>query len=109
MIWQEGELPDVVVEFLSPGTEAEDLGRFYDETSRVVESEPTVPISSSVADKAGAEAKEKPNGNAGAEGGKPSSCALSHRRENLRCMKRICECRTIWSTAATPSTCVISS
>ncbi|MEB3359341.1 MAG: Uma2 family endonuclease [Synechococcales bacterium] len=29
VIWQEGKGPDVVVEFLSPGTEAEDLGRFY--------------------------------------------------------------------------------
>jgi Uma2 family endonuclease len=28
--WQEGKAPDVVVEFLSPGTAAEDLGRFAD-------------------------------------------------------------------------------
>lgn len=28
VIWQEGQNPDVVVEFLSPGTEGEDLGRF---------------------------------------------------------------------------------
>jgi Uma2 family endonuclease len=27
--WQEGQAPYVVVEFLSPGTEKEDLGRFY--------------------------------------------------------------------------------
>lgn len=27
--WQEGHSPDVVIEFLSPGTEQEDLGRFY--------------------------------------------------------------------------------
>ncbi|MEO0826212.1 MAG: Uma2 family endonuclease [Cyanobacteria bacterium J06635_15] len=27
--WQEGRSPDVVIEFLSPGTEQEDLGRFY--------------------------------------------------------------------------------
>jgi Uma2 family endonuclease len=35
VLWQEGELPDVVMEFLSPGTEAEDLGRFYDESANV--------------------------------------------------------------------------
>ncbi len=29
VLWQEGRAPDVIVEFLSPGTEAEDLGRFY--------------------------------------------------------------------------------
>lgn len=29
VVWQEGKTPYVVVEFLSPGTEAEDLGRFY--------------------------------------------------------------------------------
>lgn len=37
--WQEGKNPYVVIEFLSPGTEAEDLGRFYDESSRVSSSE----------------------------------------------------------------------
>ncbi|MFB2983730.1 Uma2 family endonuclease [Microseira sp. BLCC-F43] len=31
--WQEGQHPYVVVEFLSPGTESEDLGRFYNESS----------------------------------------------------------------------------
>ncbi|MFB2979789.1 Uma2 family endonuclease [Microseira sp. BLCC-F43] len=31
--WQEGQNPYVVVEFLSPGTESEDLGRFYTEIS----------------------------------------------------------------------------
>lgn len=35
VVWQEGKSPDVVVEFLSPGTEKEDLGRFYDETWRI--------------------------------------------------------------------------
>ena len=30
VVWQEGVTPAVVVEFLSPGTAAEDLGRFYD-------------------------------------------------------------------------------
>jgi len=33
VLWQEGNPPTVVVEFLSPGTEAEDLGRFYDGAS----------------------------------------------------------------------------
>jgi Uma2 family endonuclease len=33
VLWQEGNPPTVVVEFLSPGTEAEDLGRFYDGTA----------------------------------------------------------------------------
>lgn len=36
VFWQEGELLDVVVEVLSPGTEAEDLGRFYNESATVV-------------------------------------------------------------------------
>jgi Uma2 family endonuclease len=30
VLWQEGNPPTVVVEFLLPGTEAEDLGHFYD-------------------------------------------------------------------------------
>lgn len=29
VVWQEGKFPAVIVEFLSPGTEAEDLGRFH--------------------------------------------------------------------------------
>lgn len=33
VIWQEGQSPQIVVEFLSPGTEREDLGRFYPEKS----------------------------------------------------------------------------
>jgi Uma2 family endonuclease len=33
VIWQEGQSPQVVVEFLSPGTESEDLGRFHPEKS----------------------------------------------------------------------------
>jgi len=32
--WQEGKSPDVVVEFLSPGTDGEDLGRFYNEATQ---------------------------------------------------------------------------
>jgi Uma2 family endonuclease len=31
--WQEGKYPYVVIEFLSPGTESEDLGRFYSQVS----------------------------------------------------------------------------
>jgi Uma2 family endonuclease len=31
VVWQEGKVPNVAIEFLSPGTEAGDLGRFYDE------------------------------------------------------------------------------
>jgi Uma2 family endonuclease len=34
VIWQEGVAPFIVVEFLSPGTEAEDLGRFYQPATR---------------------------------------------------------------------------
>lgn len=42
VIWQEGRSPDVVVEFLSPGTEMQDLGRFYDETARIPDDPPGV-------------------------------------------------------------------
>ena len=38
VVWQEGKSPYVVIEFLSPGTESEDLGRFEDATPKV---EPT--------------------------------------------------------------------
>jgi Uma2 family endonuclease len=31
VVWQEGRSPEVVVEFLSPGTEQADLGHFFDE------------------------------------------------------------------------------
>ncbi|NEP15118.1 MAG: Uma2 family endonuclease [Symploca sp. SIO2C1] len=34
--WQEGKSPYVAIEFLSPGTEVEDLGRFHNQTSEVV-------------------------------------------------------------------------
>lgn len=57
VIWQEGKLPDVVIEFLSPGTEAEDLGRFYDETSQVPNSELVAPASNEDVEEA-----EKPPG-----------------------------------------------
>ena len=35
VVWQEGKSPYVAIEFLSPGTEAEDLGRFTDAASTV--------------------------------------------------------------------------
>jgi Uma2 family endonuclease len=56
VVWQECKPPHVVVEFLSPGTEAEDLGRFYDAASRVPsqDAEPAA--------EAEALAKEKPPG-----------------------------------------------
>jgi Uma2 family endonuclease len=42
VIWQEGRYPYVVIEFLSPGTEAEDLGRFYSETVNVADPDSSV-------------------------------------------------------------------
>jgi Uma2 family endonuclease len=39
VVWQEGQVPQVVVEFLSPGTEQEDLGRFYDPSAQIPEPE----------------------------------------------------------------------
>jgi Uma2 family endonuclease len=35
VVWQEGKFPYVIVEFLSPGTEAEDLGRFHSAATAV--------------------------------------------------------------------------
>lgn len=35
VVWQEKEVPRLAIEFLSPGTEAEDLGRFYDGKSTI--------------------------------------------------------------------------
>jgi Uma2 family endonuclease len=43
VIWQEGKSPYVAIEFLSPGTEVEDLGRFYNETSGGVNAESANP------------------------------------------------------------------
>lgn len=40
VIWQEGRSPEIVIEFLSPGTEAEDLGRFYRETDKIPDDSP---------------------------------------------------------------------
>jgi Uma2 family endonuclease len=48
VLWQEGTPPTVVVEFLSPGTEAEDLGRFYDKTAECSEGKSTQPAASIV-------------------------------------------------------------
>lgn len=46
--WQEGQNPHVVIEFLSPGTEREDLGRFYrveDAIEEAIEAEDAEPSS----------------------------------------------------------------
>lgn len=43
VIWQEGKSPYVAIEFLSPGTEVEDLGRFYNETPGVVNAQSATP------------------------------------------------------------------
>jgi Uma2 family endonuclease len=40
--WQEGQNPYVIVEFLSPGTEVEDLGRFYGQSDRVPSEEASI-------------------------------------------------------------------
>jgi Uma2 family endonuclease len=48
VVWQEGQSPTVVVEFLSPRTEREDLGRFYQESDRVVDPADTHPPSPAV-------------------------------------------------------------
>lgn len=65
VLWQEGIAPYVVVEFLSPGTEAEDLGRFYDQTAEGAERESIDPAASAIAVPAEQEktkAKVKPPG-----------------------------------------------
>ncbi|PZV11698.1 MAG: hypothetical protein DCF22_14020 [Leptolyngbya sp.] len=63
VLWQEGNPPTVVVEFLSPGTEAEDLGRFYDETVRGSEDEVPSPAASVVGSNGDNQAtKPKPPG-----------------------------------------------
>jgi Uma2 family endonuclease len=40
VVWQEGKSPSVVVEFISPRTEKEDLGRFYEESDRIPDARP---------------------------------------------------------------------
>lgn len=63
VLWQEGNPPYVVVEFLSPGTEAEDLGRYYDEASEGSEGELLTPTASATGSgTAQAEFKVKPPG-----------------------------------------------
>ncbi|MCU0567621.1 MAG: Uma2 family endonuclease [Oculatellaceae cyanobacterium Prado106] len=61
VVWQEGKAPDVVVEFLSEGTAAEDLGRFLDadvlQESGIENPERSAP---SIAAGETAEVKEKP-------------------------------------------------
>jgi Uma2 family endonuclease len=42
VIWQEGQSPRIVIEFLSPKTEREDLGRFYQESDWIPEPETAV-------------------------------------------------------------------
>ena len=42
VVWQEGQSPTIVVEFLSPRTEKEDLGRFYGESDRIPDSSPEI-------------------------------------------------------------------
>lgn len=39
VVWQEGQAPAVVVEFLSPRTEREDLGRFYKNSDQIPDSD----------------------------------------------------------------------
>ena len=62
VVWQECRPPHVVVEFLSPGTETEDLGRFYDANSRVPspDVEPAAEVEAEV--RAEVTAREKPPG-----------------------------------------------
>lgn len=62
VVWQEGKHPYVVVEFLSPGTEVEDLGRFYDEASKVPQSESAVTQSDASAETSEPAVREKPPG-----------------------------------------------
>ncbi|NJM75368.1 MAG: Uma2 family endonuclease [Acaryochloridaceae cyanobacterium RU_4_10] len=40
VIWQEGQAPYIAIEFLSPGTDSEDLGRFYNNESDVLQDRP---------------------------------------------------------------------
>lgn len=63
VLWQEGNPPTVVVEFLSPGTEAEDLGRFYDETDDGTQGELNPPMATAdVSNGDDDETKAKPPG-----------------------------------------------
>jgi Uma2 family endonuclease len=42
VVWQEGQSPSVVVEFLSPSTERGDLGRFYQDRDQIPDNSPSV-------------------------------------------------------------------
>ena len=48
VVWQEGRPPCILVEFLSPGTEREDLGRFFEATDQVSDNE-TEPLTDAAA------------------------------------------------------------
>lgn len=92
VIWQEGNPPEVVVEFLSPGTEAEDLRRFYDEAAKI----PDPSLSASHEANSEANTEIEP-----AQSSRPPV--------NLRCMSAICESRTTLSIVATLNDRAISS
>lgn len=62
VLWQEGNPPYVVVEFLSPGTGAEDLGRFYDAISEGSEGESLNPAARSTVSEDDEATKAKPPG-----------------------------------------------
>ena len=47
MVWQEGQSPTIVVEFLSPSTEQEDLGRFFNASDRISDGDSEIASSSS--------------------------------------------------------------
>ncbi|MGA7936919.1 MAG: Uma2 family endonuclease, partial [Kovacikia sp.] len=53
VIWQEGRAPFVVVEFLSPGTEKEDLGPYAESESAALESLPEIDPSTPTTDQSG--------------------------------------------------------
>ncbi len=61
VVWQEGKSPSVVVEFISPRTEKEDLGRFYEEADRIPEarSEDDEQSSESIVDRSSPPSKLK--------------------------------------------------
>jgi len=60
--WQEGKYPYVVIEFLSPGTEVEDLGRFYDQGSKVPDGGAAIPVVTSPENGLEQPAEAKPPG-----------------------------------------------
>jgi Putative restriction endonuclease len=62
VIWQEGKSPYVAIEFLSPGTEAEDLGRFYDKGAQLPDGESVAPIANPAPAETDPNTPEKPPG-----------------------------------------------